>query len=161
MSSPFPFHGIFSSLGNTGDDVSRAEQAPTRRVTPAPPSFQDPQTTQASSGTGVGQVAVDIYEQDDHYIIKAAIAGVHLNDIDIEISDNSVTIRGTRRQSDPIGEDQYFLKECFWGEFSRTVQLPISIDPRKVRATLNKECILQVIIPKEQEKVKVVRIGDA
>lgn len=155
MPSSFPFHGIFSSLGNAGDDDTSTHPVK-RQVTPAPPSFHDQQ-----SSAIVGQVAVDIYERDGYYIIEAPIAGVHLNDIDIEISDNTVTIRGTRKQSDAIPDQQYFLKECFWGEFVRTVQLPISVDPRKVRATLNKECILKIIVPKEQEKVKVVRISDA
>lgn len=107
----------------------------------------------------MGQVAVDIYEQENYYIIKAPIAGVHLSDLDIEVSDNVITIRGNRRQSDDIPENQYYLQECFWGEFSRSITLPCAIDPKKIRATFNKECILKVIVPKE-EKVKIVRINE-
>jgi HSP20 family protein len=80
--------------------------------------------------------------------------------LDIEISDNVLTIRGVRGQGEnapPL--DQYYLQECFWGEFSRSVTLPFSIDPKKVKATFNKECILKIIIPKE-EKVKIVRINE-
>ena|SRR3990167_8018033 len=151
--SPFPFHGIFASL-----NTEQAEGAQTALSQPqhAQTGFGPP--TQ-SSGVGVGQVAVDIYEQDGYYIIKAPIAGIHLNDLDIEISDNVLTIRGKRTQGDSIPQDQYYLQECFWGEFARSVTLPFSIDPKKVKATFNKESILKIIIPKE-ERVKIVRINE-
>lgn len=130
--TPSPLHGIFSALGQERSEV----------VTPPL----------------AGHITVDIYEQDNYYIIKTPLAGVHVSDIDIEMSDNVVTIRGSRRQSDTVPEQQYYLQECFWGEFSRSVTLPCSIDPRRVKATFNKECVLKIIIPKE-ERVKVVRIN--
>ena len=92
-------------------------------------------------------------------MIKAPIAGIRQSDLDIEVSNNVITIRGKRRQADDIPEHQYFLQECFWGEFQRSVTLPCTIDPRKVKATFNKECVLKIIIPKE-EKVKIVRINE-
>jgi HSP20 family molecular chaperone IbpA len=150
-----PFHGIFSSLSQGSDkggafsfDADEHVQKPLEAPEPAPQSH--PQ---------VGRVAVDIYEQDDYYIIKAPIAGVRLSDIDIEVNDNVVTIRGTRRQADQVPQNQYYLQECFWGPFSRSVTLPISVDPKKIRATFNKECVLKVLVPKE-EKVKIVRITE-
>lgn len=152
MPSSFPFHGIFSSLGSSEEETTPLEQ-----------SFSDPSPLAgmgSSSATGAqGQVAVDIYEQDNYYIIKAPIAGVRLSDLDIEISDNAVTIRGVRAQSTPVPADQYYLQECFWGPFSRRVTLPCSIDPKKVKATFDKECVLKILIPKE-EKVKIVRISE-
>jgi len=155
--SQFPFHGIFSSLGQEpaeltpaqgmfGNDDDQAQQQPKSVI----PEHKPKQ---------VGQVAVDIYEQDNYYIIKAPIAGVRLNDIDIEISDNIITIRGVRQQSDQVVGEQYYLQECFWGEFSRSVTMPCSIDPKKVKATFNKENVLKIIVPKE-EKVKIVRINE-
>lgn len=102
---------------------------------------------------------MDIYEFENYYIIKAPIAGVKLSDLDIEITDNVITIRGNRQQGDSIPSDQYYLQECFWGEFSRSVTLPFTIDPKKIKATFNKECILKILIPKE-EKVKIVRINE-
>lgn len=141
--SAFPFHGIFSSLGQEPSDSAGTKPAPGRH-----------------GGTdGIGRITVDIYEQDDYYIIKAPIAGVHLSDIDIEISENVITIRGKRQQTDAGMEDQYYLQECFWGEFSRSITLPCTIDPKQVRATFNKECVLKILVPKEK-KVKIVRINE-
>lgn len=146
--SPFPFHGIFQTLGQ--------EQGVRQRGLPDP---EQPQFHMPQQPATVGQVAVDIYEQDNYIIIKAPIAGVRLSDLDIEVSDNVVTIRGFRRNTDQQDTGQYYLQECFWGEFSRSVTLPISIDPRRIRATFNKECILKILIPKE-ERVKIVRISE-
>lgn len=142
------FHGIFQALQQNGAVPKQRREAEEEIV------IQDAQSQQ------VGQVAVDIYEQDNYYIIKAPIAGVRLSDIDIEISDNTVTIRGMRVQADDIADDQYYLRECFWGPFSRTVTLPCQIDPKKVKATFNKESILKILIPKE-DKIKIVRISEA
>jgi len=92
-------------------------------------------------------------------VIKAPIAGIRLNDLDIEVSDNVVTIRGSRQQGDSVPEDQYYLQECFWGEFSRSITLPCKVDPKKIRATFNKDGILKILVPKE-EKVKIVRVSE-
>jgi HSP20 family protein len=154
MSSPFPFHGIFSSL-NSGQTADSANDDPFAGESQQTSTFGDSKPQARTTG----QVAVDIYEQDNYYIIKAPIAGIKLADIDIEITDNILTIRGHRQQTDQIPQDQYYLQECFWGEFSRSITLPFPIDPKKVRATFNKECILKILIPKE-EKVKIVRINE-
>lgn len=143
MSSQFPFHGIFSGLGQDGDGEST--QAPAKKA--------------GLPQQGTGQVAVDIYELDNYYIIRAPIAGVKLSDLDIEVADNQLTIRGNRQQGENIPEDQFYIQECFWGPFARTVTLPFVIDPKKIRATFNRECILKILVPKE-ERVKIVRINE-
>ncbi len=146
------FHGIFSALNQNGSGKnlfsfgSRRESDAKENSPPADP--------------GAGKLAVDIYDQDDYTIIRAPIAGVRLSDIDIEVNENVLTIRGTRRMPDTVPADQYYLQECFWGPFSRNITLPGTIDPRKVRATFSKDCILKVLIPKE-EKVKIIKISEA
>jgi HSP20 family protein len=153
---PSPFHGIFSSAVN----APKPEPAP--RMMPREESVQSvPQQAQKQvpKQTGVGQVALDIFEYENYYILKAPIAGVRLSDIDIDVQENTIIIRGARRQTDTIPDDQYYIKECFWGDFERKVTLPCAVDPRKVKATFNKECILKIIVPKE-EKIKIIRIND-
>lgn len=147
--TPSPFHGIFSAL----HDEHMSLQEKTANV------LQKPQPKKGRSDPSTGQVAVDIYEQDGYYIIKAPIAGIHLNDLDIEVSDNALVIHGKRAQTDDIPDNQYYLQECFWGEFSRRITLPCQIDPKKIRATFNKEGILKILVPKE-EKVKIIRINE-
>ncbi len=156
---PSPFHGIFSSVK---DGAIRDGGQVQEKISPEPvrTGFESSKTTGSGSrSTGIGQVALDIFEYDDYYILKAPMAGVRLSDLDIEVNDNVLTIRGNRRQADTIPDEQYYLKECFWGEFQRSVTLPCSIDPRKIKATFNKDCVLKVLVPKE-EKVKIIRISE-
>jgi HSP20 family protein len=150
--TPSPFHGIFS---NFGSDASAPAATPLNIATEEEVSLPVVPVGSAQPG----QIAVDIYELENYYIIRAPIAGVKLSDIDIEVDDKVLTISGTRNPSDEVVNDQYYLQECFWGEFQRSITLPISIDPKKVKATFSKDSILKVLIPKE-EKVKIVRISE-
>jgi HSP20 family protein len=148
-----PFHGIFNTLGEQGENgTSKSGQ----------PLFSSSRfgfsSSKKDNKSQSGQLAVDIFEKDDHIIVRAPIAGIKPSDIDVEVQDNVLTIRGTRRQSEKIEEESFTLQECFWGEFSRSITLPFRIDPKKMKATFDKESVLKVIIPKEEERVKVVRI---
>jgi HSP20 family protein len=146
--TPSPFHGIFSAFQS-------AQEMPED----PPVETAATMTKHSADGKTVGQIAVDIYEVDNYYIIRAPIAGVRLSDLDIEVDERTLTIRGMRRLSDDIPTDKYYLQECYWGEFKRTVTLPSIIDPRKVKATFSKDSVLKILVPKE-EKVKIVRISE-
>ncbi len=155
--STSPFHGIFSAFAQGQETGTAADNDLFLEETVA---TSTPSRTAVPKGAvGKGQIAVDIFEQDAYYIIRAPIAGVRLNDLDIEVDGKVLTIRGTRERDDTIPDSQYYVQECFWGEFSRSVTLPTVIDPKKVRATFSKDCILKVIVPKE-EKIKIVRINE-
>lgn len=153
-----PFHGIFSSLGQE-DATGFPSYADSDLPAPSLPRSADAVRTSQSGAAQAGQIAVDIYEQDNYYIIRAPIAGVRLTDLDIEVDGKAITIRGVRRSNEVVDADQYYLEECFWGEFSRTITLPCTVDPKKIKATFSKDCVLKVLVPKE-EKVKIVRINE-
>lgn len=123
-------------------------------------SSADDSSSASGSSSTQGQISVDVFEQDNYIIIRAPIAGVKLADLDIEVDGKVVTIRGQRTLTDEIPEDAYYSQECFWGEFSRSITLPVMIDPKKIRATFSKDSILKIIIPKE-EKVKIIRINES
>ncbi len=151
------FHGIFSSISAQ----AKAAQTAAREEELVFETESAPVPATSARAT-VGQVAVDIHEQDGYYIIKAPIAGVRMSDIDIEITDNVLVIRGERRQPDDVEPGQYLVQECFWGAFERRVTLPGPVDPRRVKATFNKESILKILVPRErEEKIKIIRVGDA
>ncbi|MDD4628024.1 MAG: Hsp20/alpha crystallin family protein [Candidatus Peribacteraceae bacterium] len=154
---PSPFHGIFSSFGSSPSWDTDSTPAVASR-TPATVQLKGEEEA-LPKAAGVGQIAVDIYEQENYYIIRAPLAGVKLSELDIEVDDKVLTIRGKRAMPESIPANQYYLQECFWGEFARSITLPCAIDPKKVKATFNKDCILKVLVPKE-ERVKVVRISE-
>ncbi len=94
-----------------------------------------------------GQLTIDVYQTPEDIVVESAIAGVKPEDIDIDVSPDSVTVRGERRREHHVKEDDYFYQECYWGRFSRSVILPQEVDPE--RASVNfKNGILTVRMPK-------------
>ena len=69
-----------------------------------------------------------------------------------------VTIKGERKNNEEINSDDYYYQECYWGKFSRSVILPIDIDPDRSKAIL-KNGILTIKLPKiERTKTKKIKI---
>ncbi|MFA7662417.1 MAG: Hsp20/alpha crystallin family protein [Patescibacteria group bacterium] len=104
-----------------------------------------------------GQLGVDVYRDGDNIIVKSAIAGVKQKDLEITISNDTVTIAGSREEKKTkIKEKDYFYQECYWGKFSRSVVLPFDIDEAKSKANLE-DGILTVTLPivMEEQKTKI------
>ena len=105
-----------------------------------------------------GQLAVDVYQTKDNVVIKAPIAGVTPDKIDIEVAEDVVTIRGERVEEKEVDREHYYVQECYWGSFSRSVILPTSTIAEKAAASL-KDGVLTVTIPKvAQDKVKKIKV---
>jgi HSP20 family protein len=105
-----------------------------------------------------GQLNIDMYQTKDNVIIKSTIAGVRPEDIDITVANDMVSIKGTRRKEENVPQDDYFYQECYWGNFTRSVIVPVDIDSEQIEADL-KDGILTVIIPKAAKaKTKKVRV---
>jgi len=103
-----------------------------------------------------GQLSVDVYQTDDEIVIKSTIAGVDPEDLDIFLNDDLLTIRGKRTQSSEEKGANYFYKECYWGGFSRSIILPVDVNPQEIDAEL-KSGILTIRLPKI-ERTKTVNI---
>jgi HSP20 family protein len=97
-----------------------------------------------------GQLTVDVYQTDKDIIIQAAVAGVRGEDLDLELSNDMVTIKGIRRMKYEVADDDYLIRECYFGGFSRSIILPVDILHDKVRATLELG-LLTVILPKSNK----------
>lgn len=108
-----------------------------------------------------GQLAVDVYQTKDSVVIKAPIAGVKAEDIDVSVSEDVVTLRGERKEETEVSRENYYVQECYWGSFSRSVILPTSTVAEKAVASL-KDGVLTLTIPKVvQEKVKKIKVSAA
>ncbi|MFH0955823.1 MAG: Hsp20/alpha crystallin family protein [Candidatus Falkowbacteria bacterium] len=94
-----------------------------------------------------GQLSIDVYQTPDSLVVKSTIAGVKSDDIDISINNDMLTIRGRREIQEKISEENYLIKECYWGGFSRSVILPVEVKVEKVEASLDNG-VLTVILPK-------------
>lgn len=105
-----------------------------------------------------GQLAVDVYETEDHLVVKARTAGVDKDDLDVSISEGILTISGTLSSGDDSDATNWHIQECYWGEFSRTLALPVAVKEDEAKASL-KDGVLSVSFPKvQQEAAKKIQI---
>lgn len=125
------------------------EQA-SRIIPNQPPSEQNPQQEE---GTWVadqeGQLTIDVYQTESDIVIKSTIAGVKPEDLDIQINNDMVTIRGERRKEDEVRDEDYYYQECYWGAFSRSIILPVDVEANKSEAIM-KNGILTIKLPKAE-----------
>ena len=107
---------------------------------------------------GEGQLSIDVYQTPDEIIVEAPIAGVKPEDLDIDITNESVTVKGKREKDIRIKEEDYYYQECYWGKFSRSVVLPQEVDAEKAEASL-KNGVLTVVLPKlNRQKSKKIKV---
>jgi len=105
-----------------------------------------------------GQLVVDVYETDKELVIQSAIAGIKNEQIDVSLENDILIIRGERENPNNDKDKRYFLKECYWGPFSKEIILPREIDTSKIDAKV-KEGILTVRMPKiERAKNKKIEV---
>jgi HSP20 family protein len=101
---------------------------------------------------------VDVYEEKDEIIVKAELPGMDKNDIEVNISDSELTLKGEKKKEEKVEEKDYYRCERSYGAFSRSVELPKGVQADKVKASF-KNGILEVKIPKSEEaKAKEVKI---
>ena len=106
-----------------------------------------------------GQLSVDVLETGSEVIIRSAVAGVRPEDLDITVTQDTVTIRGRREHACATRVDAVaHVEECYWGAFSRSIILPVEVDVKKIDAAI-KNGILTIILPKitgkEKKRIKI------
>ena len=93
-----------------------------------------------------GHLTVDVFKRDHHIMVQSTIAGVNPNDVDVSITKDMVTIRGKRTHEEKIKTSDYYHSELYWGSFSRSVILPVDIDPDNAKASI-KNGVLTIKLP--------------
>jgi HSP20 family protein len=105
-----------------------------------------------------GQLAVDVYETKEKLVVKARTAGVNKHDLDVSIADNTLSIRGTLSAGSEDDVINYFVQECYWGEFSRSIALPVPVKEEEIEAVL-KDGVLTISFTKvKQDTVKKIQV---
>ena len=93
---------------------------------------------------------VDIFDGADSIVLRAELAGLTPEDIDIEIDDNVLTLRGERRFRDSVEEGRFYRLERAYGGFQRSLTLPQGVHSDEISATFE-HGVLTVRIPKAEE----------
>jgi len=102
-------------------------------------------------GMGLWNPVVDLYEKDDHFMIKAELPGVNKDAIKIDLQDRLLTLSGERTYDNEVKEENYYRRERSYGKFQRAFTLPADVDSDKIKAEF-KDGLLQIEVPKPEEK---------
>ncbi len=94
-----------------------------------------------------GELPIDMYQTRDAIVIRALVAGVDPDDLNISITRDMVTLKGQREEVQEAPDEDYYHRELFWGSFSRSIVLPeeIVIDEAEAK---EKHGLLEITLPK-------------
>lgn len=123
-----------------------------------PPSMTPTDEWEDEEAVLPGQLAVDVYETKEKLVVKARTAGVNKGDLDVSIADNTLSIHGTLSGGDEEDVENYFVQECYWGVFSRSIALPVPVKEEDIEAVL-KDGVLTISFSKvKQDTVKKIQV---
>ncbi|MBP5648084.1 Hsp20/alpha crystallin family protein [Candidatus Saccharibacteria bacterium] len=137
---------------NDDMDVAAPAEAEEQVVEDEPQEVSEPAEDEwVDTDEFPGQLAVDVYETADKLVVKARTAGISKSDLDVSISDNILTISGVLSGGEDEQTTRWHIQECYWGEFSRTIALPVQVreDENSVKAEL-KDGVLTIMFEKEK-----------
>ena len=112
------------------------------------------------SSDALGELAIDVYQTPTEIVIQSPIAGVDMDNIEVSIENDMITVSGKREKQELVEEKDYFYQECYWGGFSRTIALPTQeVDIEKAKAEMDNG-VLTIRIPRaEKLKSKKLKIS--
>lgn len=149
MKKPSFLERLTGSAGSDDfDDVLDREQAPEDDELVEDEYAEESEWPgQQNEPEEVGELPVDMYQTGDSIVIRALVAGVSPDDLDIAITRDMVTIKGMREEIQEAPDEDYYHRELFWGGFSRTILLPeeVLIDESEAK---EKHGLLEIVLPK-------------
>jgi len=148
------FQRLTGTINTDEDYLFDDDRAPAMRPT-------DKASILAEEREQDAELAVDVSQTPTEIVIKTMVAGVNPDELDVSISQEMVSIRGTRKETYEMEENDYFHKELYWGSFSRTILLPSEVKSEDAVAEL-KNGLLTIRLPKidkqRQTKVRIKTI---
>jgi HSP20 family protein len=119
---------------------------PFRRVAPFYADFD----RWASEAEGTWHPSVDISENENAYVLKAELPGVKREDINIDINNKTLTLKGEKKFEEKTEKENHVRVERSYGSFSRTFALSDKVDTENVKASY-KDGVLEITLPKKEE----------
>lgn len=110
---------------------------------------------------GEAELPVDLFETEDKLVLKARVAGVDKNDIDLELAEGVLTISGTLSSNDSEEITQYHLQECYWGKFYRQVKLPVPVkeEDEAIDAVLDEGVLILTFVKEKTDTARKIKIN--
>jgi HSP20 family protein len=101
--------------------------------------------------------AVDVFEKEDKFVVKAELPGIKEDDIDVSVIGDTLSIKGEKKTETEIKDEDYYRCERSYGSFYRSIPIPSNVDANKIEASFE-DGILEVALPKSA-KVKPKKIA--
>jgi len=109
--------------------------------------------------SGIWSPPVDIYETESDVILKAEVPEVNQKDIDIQVENNTLTLKGERKFEKETKKENFHRIERAYGTFTRSFTLPNAIDQERIHADY-KDGVLKITMPKREEtKAKQIKVS--
>ncbi len=117
-----------------------------------------PERWSRASEMDVRPPSVDVFEEKDDIVVKAELPGMEKDNIEVNLTDHTLTIKGEKKKEEEVKGENYYRAERSYGSFLRTLELPKEVRADKVKASF-KNGILEVRMPKTEEaKAKEVKV---
>jgi HSP20 family protein len=114
--------------------------------------------TAATATNGTWHPSVDVYENENAYVLKAELPGVNKEDIKLDINNNTLTLKGEKKFEEKTEKENYVRIERSYGSFTRTFMLPDKVDTENIKANY-KDGVLEIVLPKKEEaKPKEIKV---
>ena len=94
--------------------------------------------------------SIDTFEMDDSYVVKVELPGMKLEDIDVSVSDDALTVKGQKKPESGVKDEDYYRSEIAYGSFSRTITLPSTADTKNIEASYE-DGMLRIRLPRTAE----------
>lgn len=117
---------------------------------PLPELWQPFRRLRASGFPGWSTPTVDLFEEKDNVVVKAEMPGLDKKDVEVNLTDSRLTIKGEKKKEEEVKEEDYFYSERLFGSFARVLELPCKVKGDKVKASF-KNGVLEVTLPKSEE----------
>ncbi len=120
--------------------------------------FRGTDVWEARGEVDVRGVAADVYETDDAVVVEMAVPGIEPDNVEIQISGDTLTVSGETKQEEAKKERNYHLRQIRYGKFSQSLVLPVRVKGEDAEANF-KNGMLRITIPKAEEaKTKSIKV---
>jgi len=100
--------------------------------------------------SGFREPVIEVYEEKDDVVVKAELPGIKKEEIEVNITENFLTIKGEKKKEQEVKEKDHYYSERSYGTFERSVEIPRAVHADKARASF-KDGILEIRLPKTEE----------
>ena len=126
-----------------------------------PSLFEEFERTGNLFQTAAQRPPVDVYDDGDKFVVTAELPGIDQKELDIEVADNTLTVKATRSEVKSEEGRRYHLKEIGSGSYSRSIKFGVPVNAAKVKASYH-DGVLEITLPKEESiKPKKIKVATA